>query len=149
MSAQTEQWRFEKGDILRDENGQLWHVTNRWQDIDTGRRKYHIEDMTHTAGEDRDADWFESHAEPTGENITGSKPATVFGYRVNGLLVGPEYAPEKLQRDRERGRGCLHEETPCPHCGTADSQAIDIIQSYSDDEASVTVCRVCGHTEEV
>ena len=141
-------WAFERWQLVRDDRDRLWHITARWEDVDTGSREYFIEDATWTRGERRDADWFEDEAEATGTVVVGTKPAVELGYRVNGLLCGPDEAPDRLDRDRERGRTCTHDLTPCSHCDTDDPEEIDVVMTPSSSaEANATWCRVCGHVE--
>ena len=144
------EWEFDLYRVVRD-GDQLWHVTGRWLDIDSGRREYMLEDMTWTRGERRDADWFEDEAEATRHRVEGTKPAVEIGYRVNGMLSGPDEAQRRLHRRRDEDKlGCVHEQTPCSHCGVEDSEEIYIVQTPSSSDEETTIwCRVCGHMEVV
>jgi hypothetical protein len=142
------EFAYQRWQIVHDGTGQLWHITSRWRDEDTGQRWYFLEDMTWTDGERRDAQWLDETGAATGHRIEGTKPAVELGYRVNGRLCGPEEAATKLQRDRSNDRGCIHDRVPCSNCEKGDSELIDHVATLRGGVERVTTwCRLCGHME--
>lgn len=82
--------RWGPGQIVQsNQSNYYYHVLNRYQDVEDGHVVYRISGPTHTVYEHiREEDAIVEY-ENTGIRIpTGVKPASVFGKRVDGMLVG-------------------------------------------------------------
>ena len=82
--------RYGRGAVIQSErDGRYYHIVNRYRDIDNGYIKYRYWDATHTHDYHCLAEDLQADFRPAGININpGIKPASVFGGRVGGLLVG-------------------------------------------------------------
>jgi hypothetical protein len=139
------EWKFDQHEVLEDNEGRWWHIVDRWVNVDGNKRKYELADATHTeyktlhAG---DVEGFPSEApmfDTTGWETT-TKPAAENGFRVNGVLCGPQAI--EFWRDND----CIHEET-CSDCGADGKGEIDIIHDIENQEvqSSHYLCRECGN----
>jgi len=141
-------WKFNHNEVLLDDEGHWWHVLDRFQSVDSDKRRYELADATHTEYKmfnAADVEGWDDH-DGTFESAgweTNSKPAAINGFRVNGTLCGPQTI------DYWRGHKCLHE-YECPECGTMREGSIDIIHSFEDAELNKTMleCRECGFSWE-
>jgi len=138
-------WKFGKNEVLVRDN-EWWHVRHRRQCVDCEDREYVLADATHTDYKTLHADdvegWdgYEGLFESDGWETT-HKPASVNGYRVNGVLCGPEGL------NHRQGQECVHERE-CPNCGADGMGEIDIIHAIEDKEVVDTQCE-CRECETV
>jgi len=138
-------WQFDTNEVLVDDDGGWWHVLHRWQCVDCADRRYELADATHTAYEEFHADdvegWdgYEGLYTSAGWE-TSHKPASINGFRVNGVLCGP------IHVDHYRGTECKHDRE-CPNCGADGYGEIDIIVDYEAAEVACVhlSCLECGH----
>ena len=134
-------WFYDTGAVVEHpETGAWWHIIGRLRDVDTGSRFYRLADATHTEYMERThADYVEGEFESLGWS-TDTKPAAENGFRVNGVLCGPQ------DIDHYKGKKCVHERQ-CSECGMAREGYIDIIHSFEDGELHKTMleCRSCGN----
>jgi len=134
-------WQFNKNEVLENDNGDWWHVVNRLESVDGPSRYYVLEDATHTERQQLHKDDVEGELgmfESCGWD-TNTKPATENGFRVNGVLCGPNSI------DYWRGNACTHD-AACQHCGSDGRDEIDIIHDIKNREvqSSHYICRECG-----
>jgi len=137
-------WQFDTDEVLSDSDGRWWHVVHRWRCADCGDRRYELADATHSEYQELHADDVEGAVtdalfESEGWETT-TKPASVNGYRVNGVLCGPS------QMENRRGLSCIHE-YDCPDYGADGYCAIHVVRDYEDGTLRTTqlACRECGH----
>jgi len=134
-------WFYDTGAvIIHPETGEWWHVLSRYRDVDTNTQFYRIGDATHTEYKDRiHADWLEEWDSAGWK--TNTKPAAERGYRVNGVLCGPERV------DYHKDKECVHG-YQCPECESDGWGELDIIHDHAE-ERIVCECRVCNNKWEV
>lgn len=134
-------WKFRKNEVLKHtETGDWWHVLGRYEEIDSGERRYRLADATHTEYQEAmHAEDVEDIFETAGWT-TATKPAAANGYRVNGVLTEPSSV------DLWRGTKCVHEYT-CPECGEDGYAEIDVIHKIRSGGVQETTlkCRSCNH----
>jgi hypothetical protein len=82
--------RWGPGQLVQsNQSNSYYHVLNRYEDVDDGHVAYRIAGPTHTV-----YDWVReedaiAEYDCTGIRLpTGVKPASVFGKRVGGMLLG-------------------------------------------------------------
>lgn len=139
-------WTFAVDEVLEDRDGKWWHVLTQWEEVNGDGRKYELADATHTEYKTLHAGDVEGlpSEEPLFTSAGWSsytKPASVEGYRVNGVLCGPSNI------DHWRSVECAHD-YECPECGREGAAEIDIIHSHENGEVVETrcECRICNHT---
>jgi len=136
-------WKFGNNEVLRNQDNEWWHVIHRRQCVDCDDREYVLADATHTDYKTLHADdvegWdsYDGLFESDGWETT-FKPASVNGYRVNGVLCGPKHIAHY------RGNEC-HHDRKCPECGADGMGEIDVIVDYEDAEVLQVnlYCRLC------
>jgi len=127
-------WKFAKDEVVSDRDGQWWHIMDRYESIDSDRRKYHIADATHTEYKDVVAEDMEDFGDWSSEGWSCiCKPAAKRGVRINGVLAEPSSIPYW------RGNECKHD-YPCGSCG-APCERVDILMTRTH---VLTECRECG-----
>ncbi|MFB1066457.1 hypothetical protein [Natrinema sp. H-ect4] len=79
-------------ELVQDKTtGEYWHVVGRFIDADLGERSYRLADATHTNYLQCVEDDIKADFDPVRVRIA-TKPASVFGDRVDGVLRGPNEA---------------------------------------------------------